>query len=81
MDSEGSVSLKTTKNNHLPFSKQYASVQSSQNSRNYRNDENSVDIDVEMAELAKNSIYYNVMTKRAAGHFSTLNQVIQQGGS
>ena len=80
MGSESSVSLKTTRNNHLPFSRQYASVQSSQNSRNNRNDENSVDIDVEMAELAKNSIYYNVMTNRAAGHFSTLNQVIQQGG-
>jgi len=80
MGSESSVSLKTTKKNHLPFSRQYASVQSSQNNRSYRNDGNSVDIDVEMAELAKNSIYYNVMTKRAAGHFSTLNQVIQQGG-
>ncbi len=80
MSSAGAISLKTTRNNHLPFSKQYASVQSGQNNRNYRNDENSVDIDVEMAELAKNSIYYNVMTNRAAGHFSTLNQVIQQGG-
>ncbi|MFN2340082.1 MAG: flagellar basal body rod protein FlgB [Halanaerobium sp.] len=78
--SASSVSLKTTKTKHLPFSRQYTSVQSSENSRNYRNDENSVDIDVEMAELAKNSIYYNVMTNRAAGHFSTLNQVIQQGG-
>jgi flagellar basal-body rod protein FlgB len=80
MGSESSVSLKTTNNKHLPFSKQYASVKSGQNSRNYRNDGNSVDIDVEMAELAKNSIYYNVMTNRAAGHFSSLNQVIQQGG-
>ena len=75
-----SIKLKTTQNEHLPFSKQYASVQSSQNNRNNRNDQNSVDIEVEMAELAKNSIYYNVMTNRAAGHFSTLNQVIQQGG-
>src|SRR6056297_946401 len=65
MGLERSVRLKTTKNNHLPFSKQYASVQSGQNNRNNRNDGNSVDIDVEMAELAKNSIYYNVMTKRA----------------
>ncbi|MFP4372110.1 MAG: flagellar basal body rod protein FlgB, partial [Halanaerobium sp.] len=59
---------------------QYTSVKSGQNSRNSRNDENSVDVEVEMAELAKNSIYYNVMSKRAAGHFSSLNQVIQQGG-
>jgi len=80
MDSKSSTALKTTKANHLPFSRQYTSVQSIQNNRNHRNDENSVDIDVEMAELAKNSIYYNVMSNRAAGHFSTINQVIQQGG-
>lgn len=75
-----SVDLKTTQNNHLAFSRQYNSVQNSENKRMSRNDENSVDIEVEMAELAKNSIYYNVMTNRAAGHFSNLNQVIQQGG-
>jgi len=80
MGSDSSVSLQTTKSNHLPFSRQYTAVQTDQNSRNFRNDGNSVDIDVEMAELAKNSIYYNVMTNRAAGHFSSLNQVIQQGG-
>ena len=80
MDSSSSVELKTTQNNHLAFSRQYSAVQNSENSRISRNDGNSVDIEVEMAELAKNSIYYNVMTNRAAGHFSTLNQVIQQGG-
>ncbi len=80
MSSKNKIYLQTTKNNHIPFSKQYSSPQQLQNNGNYRNDENSVDIDVEMAELAKNSIYYNVMTNRAAGHFSTLNQVIQQGG-
>lgn len=80
MDSKSSTALRTTKSNHLPFSRQYTSVKGVQNNRNHRNDENSVDIDVEMAELAKNSIYYNVMSKRAAGHFSSINQVIQQGG-
>ncbi|MFW6267057.1 MAG: flagellar basal body rod protein FlgB [Halanaerobium sp.] len=80
MQSDKSIKLNTTSSGHLPFSKQYTSVKSGQNSRNSRNDENSVDVEVEMAELAKNSIYYNVMSKRAAGHFSSLNQVIQQGG-
>jgi flagellar basal-body rod protein FlgB len=74
------VGLNTTNKGHIPFSKQYLSINQKQSSMSYRNDENNVDIDVEMAELAKNSIYYNVMTNRAAGHFSTLNQVIQQGG-
>ena len=80
MNSSSSVDLKTTQSNHLAFSRQYSAVQNSENSRMSRNDGNSVDIEVEMAELAKNSIYYNVMSNRAAGHFSTLNQVIQQGG-
>ncbi|SIQ63825.1 flagellar basal body rod protein FlgB [Halanaerobium kushneri] len=80
INSSNSISLKTTQSNHIAFSKQYTSVRSGQNNRNSRNDENSVDVEVEMAELAKNSIYYNVMSNRAAGHFSTLNQVIQQGG-
>jgi flagellar basal-body rod protein FlgB len=80
MGSASSINLKTTRSSHIPFSKQYASVKVSQNNRNYRNDENSVDVEVEMAELAKNTIYYNVMSNRAAGHFSILNQVIQQGG-
>ncbi|PUU94665.1 flagellar basal body rod protein FlgB [Halanaerobium sp.] len=80
MDSSDSINLKTTQDNHLAFSRQYSAVQNSENSRMSRNDGNSVDIEVEMAELAKNTIYYNVMTKRAAGYFSTLNQVIQQGG-
>ncbi|MEC9490832.1 MAG: flagellar basal body rod protein FlgB [Halanaerobiales bacterium] len=80
MGSTSSINLKTTSSDHIPFSRQYASVEVSQNNRNYRNDENSVDVEVEMAEMAKNTIYYNVMSKRAAGHFSVLNQVIQQGG-
>ncbi|MGM0548778.1 MAG: flagellar basal body rod protein FlgB [Bacillota bacterium] len=80
ISAKNSVSLKTTRKNHLPFSKQYRSLNGNENNRSYRNDDNSVDVDVEMAELAKNSIYYSVMSKRAAGHFSTINQVIQQGG-
>lgn len=52
----------------------------SENERSYRNDENSVDIEVEMAEMAKNTIYYNVMSNRAKSYFSNLNKVIQEGG-
>lgn len=83
------LSLKTTSPNHISFSKAGFNNSAdkniiraeSTNGGSYRNDENSVDIDVEMAEMAKNSIYYNVLTKRAAARFSTLNQVIDKGGS
>lgn len=80
--SSNKLSIKTTNEKHIPFRREYTNLNNgtSQNSRSYRNDQNNVDVDHEMAEMAKNSIYYNVMTRRAAGHFSTLNQVINQGG-
>lgn len=83
IDSENSkkLSIETTNEKHIPFRRDYTSqITTSKNNRSFRNDQNNVDIDHEMAEMAKNSIYYNVMTRRAAGHFSTLNQVINQGG-
>jgi flagellar basal-body rod protein FlgB len=82
--STNKIGLAGTNSAHITTSKfnnslgNFNSVNS--NDGSYRNDGNNVDIDVEMAELAKNSIYYNVMSKRAASHFSLLNRVIQQGG-
>lgn len=72
--------LKTTKSGHFSGSQTAAGgAKFSENTNSSRNDGNSVDIEVEMAEMAKNSIYYNVMSNRAAGHFSNLNRVIQEG--
>ncbi len=81
-DQNKKISLDTTSSKHIPFRREYSNPNSTitNNERSYRNDQNNVDVDFEMAEMAKNSIYYNVMTSRAAGHFSTLNQVINQGG-
>ena len=45
----------------------------------YRNDENNVDVDAEMAKLAKNNLYYNTLSQRIAGKFSMLQEVIQKG--
>ena len=80
LNSSGSVSLSTTKSGHLSGSRAAANnPQFSENTNSSRSDGNSVDIEVEMAEMAKNSIYYNVMSDRAAAHFSSLNRVIQEG--
>ena len=81
-DQNKTISLNTTTSKHIPFRKEYSNpnITVSNSNKSYRNDQNNVDVDFEMAEMAKNSIYYNVMTRRAAGHFSTLNQVINQGG-
>lgn len=45
-----------------------------------RNDKNNVDIDVEMSDLAKNTMTYQVHSSRLAGMFADLNDVITRGG-
>ncbi len=44
-----------------------------------RRDGNNVDIDVEMAELAKNQIIYNTLATQVNAHFSRLKLVIKEG--
>src|SRR5690625_1243451 len=45
----------------------------------YNHNRNNVDIDREMAELAKNQIYYQAMVDRLNGEFSNLQTVIRGG--
>ncbi|RCK79371.1 MAG: Flagellar basal-body rod protein FlgB [Candidatus Ozemobacter sibiricus] len=45
-----------------------------------RNDKNNVDIDVEMSDLAKNTMTYQVHSARLAAMFEGLNDVITRGG-
>lgn len=44
-----------------------------------RIDKNNVDIDVEMAERAKNEIYYNAVTSRIQSNFQKIKLVINEG--
>ena len=44
-----------------------------------RKDGNNVDIDVEMANLAKNSIYYNAVVQQLSSYYSGLKTVIREG--
>ncbi len=45
----------------------------------FRNDQNNVDVDSEMAKLSKNNLYYNTLTQRVSSKFSLLQEVIQKG--
>lgn len=45
-----------------------------------RNDRNNVDIDVEMADLSKNTMLYQIESTRLASMFSDLNDIITRGG-
>ena len=46
----------------------------------FRHDENNVDIEREMAELAKNEIYFNTLSQQLDAKFNNLNQVIERSG-
>ncbi|PLR77630.1 flagellar basal body rod protein FlgB [Bacillus sp. V3-13] len=45
----------------------------------YNHNGNSVDLDKEMSDLATNQIYYNAVTERMNGKFSSLQNVIRGG--
>jgi len=47
----------------------------------YRTDGNNVDIDVETANMAKNTIYYDAVAQQISRYFSDLKSVINEGRS
>nr|WP_319830059.1 flagellar basal body rod protein FlgB [Bacillus solitudinis] len=72
-------SLKAYRTNqqHLEFNtmNKEPKIQISQNTM-YNHNLNNVDIDQEMASLAKNQIYYNALIERINGRFSSMKNVI-----
>jgi flagellar basal-body rod protein FlgB len=44
-----------------------------------RNDGNNVDIDVEMAKLAQNTLYYQALVRQTSQYLNNLQQVISEG--
>lgn len=47
------------------------------NNTSWRNDGNNVDIDAEMAEMAKNTIKYQALTQRISGKFASIKTVLE----
>ena len=76
-------SLITNRTNirHFAFNKtnHSSSTIMTKNQVSYNENGNSVDIDQEMADLATNQIYYNALTERISGKFSSLQNVIRGG--
>lgn len=75
--------LKTNKTNqkHIDFKSKTISPSFALHTKtvSYNESGNSVDIDKEMADLASNQIYYNALTERISGKFSSLQNVIRGG--
>lgn len=78
--SEAKLKANRTNTQHFEFSttKGSAVVETNRSSM-YNHNQNNVDIDLEMAELAKNQIYYNALIDRINGSFNSLQTVIKGG--
>ncbi|MGE4282503.1 MAG: flagellar basal body rod protein FlgB [Clostridia bacterium] len=74
-----------TNEKHIPIGKRKAgdvSMEIRQDSKasQMRIDKNNVDIDVEMALLSKNNIYYNAVIQQLTKQFSGIKSTIASGG-
>ena len=79
---DGKLKLVRTHRKHLPVASlevhaEPAVVQD--HTTIMRVDDNNVDIDIEMATLAKNQLYYNAIATQFGGHVSKLKNAITSG--
>lgn len=66
---------------HIPFGgvRELVPQIVTQSTTLFNHNGNNVDLDLEMAELAKTQIKYQALVDRANGHFKKLNMVINEG--
>lgn len=75
------LQMKTTDEKHIgnrPDSSVQPFVRTETNTA-LRTDGNNVDIDREMADMAKNQIHYNVLAQKISGFYTGLKNVIREG--
>lgn len=79
---KGKIQAERKHPKHIPFSYERSESPAriiTEQDTIYRSDENNVDLDKEMADLAKNTIYYTAIATRLARKFSLLKLVAQGG--
>lgn len=82
-DDDGKLKLVRTHDNHLPIEQLPFHAEptiTQDNSTTMRVDDNNVDIDIEMASLAKNQLYFNAIATEFGGHVSRLKNAITSNG-
>ena len=82
-DDKGKLQMVRTHDRHLPFKKfeRAAARVERDDTTVMRVDNNNVDIDMEMASLAKNQLWYSAMTRSLGGYISRVKSVMQGGES
>lgn len=75
------LKIAKTHDRHFGFQATTGVKPAAQTLSNYslRTDGNNVDIDIEMAELAKNSIYYDAIAQQLSRYFSSIKSAINEG--
>ncbi|MBM7647137.1 flagellar basal-body rod protein FlgB [Bacillus ectoiniformans] len=68
-----------TDDRHFQFQAHRSAPGVSARNTSFNQNGNSVDMDKEMSDLATNQIYYNALTDRLTGRFSSLSDVIKGG--
>lgn len=83
LDDESRMDMIRTHDRHLPMamSGKANAVIEEDGTTTMRVDNNNVDIDMEMASLAKNQLYYNAMTTELGGFINKMKTVITSGQS
>lgn len=77
---EGKLKAKLTHPKHRPFANELTGYRvQAKTGTIYNHNNNNVDIDKEMAELAKNQLYYQSLVDRLNGKFHDLQTVIRGG--
>ena len=79
---DGKLAMSRTHDNHLPVAPLpfHATPTIFQdNTTIMRTDDNNVDIDIEMATLAKNQLYYNALVTEFGSHVMRLKNIITSG--
>lgn len=74
--------LKRTNEKHFDITgkSKFSPVIKGNNSTSARRDGNNVNIDTEMADLAKNTIMYDALVRQVSDEFKKIKNVIEQGG-
>lgn len=80
-DAEGNLALEVTNSAHLDLtgSTKSAAIEIEHETNTLRNDENNVDIDLEMTNLAETTIRYQALSQISGMKFSLLKSIIREG--
>ena len=82
-ESDGKLKMARTHDRHLPYVPLEFKAEPTievDHSTIMRVDDNNVDVDIEMATLAKNQIYYNTIITEFGAHVSRLKSAITSNG-